>query len=149
MSGKDYRSLATFAEDVNKLAAEKATVSISLSAQILTNAKGSDEIHLGLSADTTMSAAQSIAFYLMLIEDKLTSDVNDGENEGIRLHHDHVVRQLLGPYHHNDSKDMFRLQQTVSLEPQWKRRDISIVSFAENQRSGEVLQAVILKYYQE
>ncbi len=149
MSGEDYRSHATFLEDVNKLAAEKATVSISLSARILSNAKGSDEMHLGLTADTTMSDAEDIAFFLLLIEDKLTSDVNDGENKGIRLHHDHVVRQLLGPYYHNDPKDTFRLQQAVTLEPQWKRRDISIVSFAENQRTGEVLQAAILKYYQE
>ncbi|MBT8133018.1 MAG: DUF1223 domain-containing protein [Gammaproteobacteria bacterium] len=149
MSGKDYRSFATFSEDVQKLAAEKSTVDISLSAGEYTNAKGTDAMHLLLTADTTMSDVEDIAFYLLVIEDNLTSDVDDGENEGRKLHHDYVVRQFLGPYYQTDSKGFFRREQTVTLQPRWKRRDISVVSFAQNQHTGEVLQAVILKYYQE
>ncbi len=76
----------------------------------------------------------------MLIENNLYSDVKDGENEGVKLQHDYVVRQILGPY--------FQLEksQSIELPPEWKKQDLSIVAFAEDPQTGEVLQAVRLPF---
>lgn len=146
LSGDDYRNYATFSEDVNKLVAEEATVAISLSAHISTDKKGIESMHLSLSADVSMSEVEDVGFYLAVIEDNLTSDVDDGENDGRKLQHDYVVRQLLGPYSQSKSGDQVRREQTITLQPEWKREDLSIVAFAENPKTGEVLQAVRLKY---
>ena len=37
-------------------------------------------------------------------------------------------------------------EQIIVLHPEWQRNNLSIVAFAENARTGEVLQAVKLKY---
>ncbi len=146
LSGDDYRAYATFSEDVNRLAAEKATVAISLSAHITSDRNDTDTLHLGLSADISKSEVEDVGFYLVVIEDNLTSDVDDGENEGRKLHHDSVVRQFLGPYYQSKPQKQLRREQAITLQPEWKRQDISIIAFAENPQTGEVLQAVSLKY---
>jgi len=146
LSGDDYRSYATFSEDVNKRAVEKATVAISLSAYISSDGKGTEMMHLGLSGDISMNEVEDVGFYLVVIEDNLTSDVYEGENDGRKLQHDYVVRQLLGPYYQSEQESKLRREQTIALQPEWKREDLSIVAFAENPKTGEVLQAVRLKY---
>lgn len=146
LSGRDYRSYAAFSDDVNKLSAETASVTLSLSASISPDRKDGASIQLDLSADITKSEVDKLAFYLVVTEDNLSSDVADGENEGSTLHHDYVVRQFLGPYYQTGTERHFRQQQTITLQPEWKREDISIVAFAENAQTGEVLQAVRLGY---
>lgn len=79
LSGDDYRSYATFGEDVNKLAAEKATVAISLSVHTSSDENDIDMMKLDLSADISMSEVEDVGFYLVVIEDNLTSDVDEGK----------------------------------------------------------------------
>lgn len=146
LSGDDYRAYATFSEDVNRLASEKATVAISLSAHITCARNDTEIMHLKLSADISKTEVEGVGFYLVVIEDNLTSDVDDGENKGRKLHHDSVVRQFLGPYYPSKHGGLFRREQAITLQPEWKREDLSVIAFAENPRTGEVLQAVSLKY---
>ena len=146
LSGDDYRVYATFSEEVNRLASEKATVAISLSAHITCARNDTEIMHLKLSADISKTEVEGVGFYLVVIEDNLTSDVDDGENEGRKLHHDSVVRQFLGPYYPSKQGGLFRREQAITLQPEWKREDLSVIAFAENPQTGEVLQAVSLKY---
>ena len=141
LSGDDYRSYAAFSEDVNKLARQKATVDLELSAR-----KSADKLQLNLKTDISASEIKDVGFYLVVIEANLASDVNNGENEGELLHHDYVVRQFLGPYFQSKPENKQSLEQSIVLQPGWKRQDLSIVAFAENPRTGEVLQAVRLEY---
>jgi hypothetical protein len=146
LSGEDYRSYASFNEDVNKLAKQKATVALELSARLLTGNGSQDQLQLDLKTDISSSEMKDVGFYLVIIENNLVSDVDDGENDGKRLQHDYVVRKYLGPYFHDKSVDQANHKYTVELASQWKRQDLSIVAFAENSRTGEVLQAVRLQY---
>jgi hypothetical protein len=81
-----------------------------------------------------------------VVENNLVSDVNDGENNGEKLHHDYVVRQFFGPYFQSKPENQSKREQTIILQPEWKREDLSVVAFAENQLTGEILQAVRLQY---
>ena len=146
LSGKDYRTYASFNEDVNKLASQKATVDLELSAQILSTAGFDEQLQLNLKTDISSSEIKEVGFYLVVIENNLISDVNDGENDGKRLQHDYVVRQYLGPYFAKKSEDLSEQKYTVELASQWKHQDLSIIAFAENSLTGEVLQAVRLQY---
>ena len=134
-SGEDYRRLAGISNDVGDLVRQKAGVDLELTAD-----RQSDKLWLKLKADISRSKHNKIGFYFVLLENNLSSDVKDGENQGERLQHDYVVRQFLGPY--------FQLQreQTIVMLPEWKRNDLSIVAFAEDPKTGEVLQAVRLEY---
>ena len=156
LSGEDYRSHATFSEDVNKLAKQKATVSLVLTAQMLTaqknegkqkvNKQGAEKLKLSLKSDISTSEIKDVSFYLAVIESNLASEVSDGENEGEHLHHDYVVRQFIGPYFQSKPENQQSREQIIVLQPEWKRQDLSIVAFAEDPRTGEVLQAVRIDY---
>jgi hypothetical protein len=146
LSGDDYRAYKTFSEDVNRLASEKATVAISLVARIISGRNDTETMHLELTADISKTEVEDVGFYLVVIEDNLTSDVDDGENEGRQLHHDSVVRQLLGPYYPSKQGGQLQREQAITLQPNWKREDLTIIAFAENPQTGEVLQVVSLNY---
>jgi len=151
LSGEDYRSYATFSEDVNKLAAQKATVGLVLTARVSPGQENVgkqrfDNLRLNLKTDISASEIKDVGFYLVVIENNLTSDVSNGENEGMQLHHDYVVRQFIGPYFQSKPDNQQSREQTIILQPEWKRQDLSIIAFAENPHTGEVLQAVRLEY---
>ncbi|HEU4708105.1 MAG TPA: DUF1223 domain-containing protein [Methylophilaceae bacterium] len=81
--------------------------------------------------------------YIAIFENGLTSKVNAGENSGRELKHDFVVREWYGPF---PLQDMHEWQRTLELKPSWKGRDGGAAAFIQNRRSGEVLQALNLKF---
>ena len=85
------------------------------------------------------------ALFLALTESNLISRVTAGENKGVLLKHDHVVREMIGPIP-IDASDRaagkFSVKRTLALGPDWKRGDLSIVAFVQNGKNGEVLQAL-------
>ena len=134
-SGDDYRRFASFSHDVNSLIGQRASVDLELTAE-----QESNTLLLSLKSDISRSQLEKVSFYIVLVENNLSSNVKDGENEGEQLQHDYVVRQFLGPY--------FQLENNLSIElhPEWKRQDLGIVAFAEDPYTGEVLQAVRLPF---
>ncbi len=76
-----------------------------------------------------------------LAQSGLVSDVKAGENAGRRLAHDHVVRQwLAGPPLDANGEARAQLSFALPADP----GPLSIVAFAEDSKSGEVLQALAL-----
>jgi hypothetical protein len=146
LSGDDYRSFARFNNVVKKMAMQKATVDLILSAHVISDQPSSDKLQLTLDTNISASEIKDVGFYLVVMEHNLVTDVSDGENNGRRLHHDYVVRQLLGPYFQSQPKNQMSQEQIIRLKPEWKRQDLSIVAFAENPHTGEILQAVKLDF---
>lgn len=135
--GDDYRRASNFSRDVNKIVAEEAEIKLSLTVDAQP-----DGMHLQLASEISLSEVKDVAIYLAVVEDNLSSDVTDGENEGERLQHNYVVRQLTLLYIHSKPVDKFEKALLISLEPDWKNEDLSVVAFAENPHTGEILQAV-------
>lgn len=144
--GDDYRSSRTFNEDVKTLVEQKAKVDLELMAIIQPAADNVERVRLNLTTDITNSDVKDVALYFAVIENNLTSNVNEGENEGEQLHHDYVVRQLSGPFFQSKPDDVAKRENIISIQHDWKKDDLSIIAFAENPHTGEVLQAVRLKY---
>ncbi len=144
LAGQDYKSYSTFSDDVNKLVMQRASVDLELSTW--PDEKNTDQLVVKLNSDMSRSQVKHLALYFAVIENDLSSDVSDGENEGEKLHHNYVVRALLGPYRQIKAENSYERKLNIALQPEWKKADISIVAFAENPDTGEVLQAVRLKY---
>ena len=65
----------------------------------LTAMPGAGGFDVGLKASPTAGALlPNASLYLALYENGLSTEVKAGENEGVLLRHERVVRQLLGPY---------------------------------------------------
>lgn len=77
-----------------------------------------------------------------LVQDGLVSDVRAGENAGKRLAHDHVVRQWRVAPAALDAAGTARQQLVFALPAE--TGPLSIVAFAEDAQTGEVLQGLSL-----
>lgn len=145
LNGRDYRRGAVFDDFGERLSAvnrdpPKANISLQL--------HSGDQTRLGVTGTATVAdvAARSGAqAYLVLYENNLSNQVTAGENRDKRLTHDFVVRDLAGPFP-VDSGGEARLSRRFGLDPRWKTGDLHVAAFIQNERSGDVLQALAMPY---
>ena len=125
----------TLRSEVQRLNAMPAAADIRLQASLA--ASGA----LALSAEAKAHASGDLlALYLAVTENGLVSSVTRGENGGVTLKHDHVVRAWIGPAHF--SGNTARVRREIALPRTWNRPQLEIVAFVQNGRTGSVLQAV-------
>ena len=82
------------------------------------------------------------ALYLALYEDGLSSAVNAGENAGVLLHHERVVRGLWGPWPIAAAGASRRLQVTAPARADLDR--LGLTAFVQDDKTGTTLQALSL-----
>jgi len=136
VSGKevlDWRE--DLADALNRITAARALASIRIRAA----RTPSGALAVEASATSLVSNAPLVLF-VALTEDRITSSVSAGENRGVMLSHDHVVRQWIGPIAMKDGHVDFR--QAVTLRPDWKSAQLGVAGFVQDSRTGQVLQAV-------
>jgi hypothetical protein len=85
---------------------------------------------------------RDVQTYIAITENRLQSAVSAGENRGKLLHHDFVVRELAGPLP-TDASGRVHWKSTMAVHPDWKRPDLSLVTFVQDERSGDILQALL------
>ena len=87
-------------------------------------------------------ARKNAALWLAYTESGLVSDVKAGENRGVRLTHDHVVRALYGPYAVDDAGEAMA---SIAIAPPAERGNFpALVAFVQDRANGEVLQTLTL-----
>ncbi len=87
------------------------------------------------------AAARQPQGFVALYENRLITDVRAGENRGVKLQHDYVVRQWIGPI---DIPGAAQFKRTLALEREWKAKDLGVAAFVQDLASGEILQATAL-----
>ena len=122
-------------DEVRQRNARPAAAAIRVRASIASNGA------LALMAEATARArAEPAALYLALAEGGLVSKVTRGENGGVTLAHDHVVREWIGPVRLTDGAA--RVQRDIALPAAWSRARLEVVAFVQDEGTGGVLQAV-------
>lgn len=101
------------------------------------------EIEVSFSLPPTDRSRQRLQGVLVLYEDHLVSEVRLGENRGVTLRHDRVVREW-SPVSLNAGSEAQRLRRTVALQPDWNAANLGVAAFVEDLQTGEVLQALAL-----
>jgi hypothetical protein len=136
VSGTELRSWQGGLRDkVRQVNAQPAAAAIRVQASMAPNGA------LALNAEATArSAAEPAVLYLALAESGLASKVTRGENNGVTLAHDHVVREWIGPVRLTGGAA--RVQRDIPLPAAWSRARLEVVAFVQDQRTGSVLQAV-------
>ena len=145
LNGKDYRRGAfrdSFADEIAVLNGSKPGARISIKATTVPPGTLSIE---GTALVPDATARSNTGVYLALYENNLSSRVKAGENKGKHLRHDFVVRELAGPYpvDHNGTAP---LHKRFTLDAPWKLEHLHIAAFVQNERTGDVLQAIALPY---
>jgi hypothetical protein len=136
VGGVDLRSRQEgLPEQVKQLNAEPATAAIRV--QAAPTAQGT----LDLRAEATTPAARlPAALYLAVTENGLISKVMRGENSGVTLAHDHVVRTWIGPI--RLEAGAAKVQRNVVLPADWSRPQLEVIAFVQEERNGKVLHAL-------
>jgi hypothetical protein len=139
-AGRDYRSWfggARFADDVRAINAKPARAEIALS---LREAQpGNVEVRASGSVPGRDDRAEA-ALYVVAYENGLSNRVTAGENRGVTLRHDFVVREWWGPIA-LDGSGATELVRKVTA------RGVAnggVAAFVQSRRTGEVLQALAL-----
>lgn len=103
--------------------------------------QGSTKLRLVVDGEVAAGtrSAGPLQLYVALTEDRLVSQVDAGENRGVRLEHDAVVRQWIGPIAVQGGST--GLDRVVDV-PQLARGQVGVVAFIQDSTSAEVLQAV-------
>jgi hypothetical protein len=98
---------------------------------------------LAIKADFRLKsgAPESAQAFVALYEQRLGTDVKAGENRGVTLPHDYVVRKWIGPIALNGAAT---LRETLTLESDWKPGDLGVAAFVQDAAGREVMQATAL-----
>lgn len=102
-----------------------------------------DTIAVKASASVPASSdRKNTALFVALADSRLVSDVKAGENAGVRLTHDHVVRVLRGGIEVNAAGEV---ATDVTLPvPAEAGVAATVVAFVQNTENGDILQALAL-----
>jgi len=141
LNGRDYRGWSSSApgRDFARLKEQPARADIRIAL---------DAGDAGLAARVEASVPNpadraGAALYLALTQNNLVTPVKAGENSGVTLKHDHVVREWVGPIALNaDGKAS--LTQSLVLPKGARLSDLSVAALVQKPGSGDVLQALAL-----
>ena len=145
LDGRDYRRaifLDDIADRVKAIGREQPAAAIRLE-QVM---EGNDGLLVRgevVVTDTTQRA--DARAYVALYENRLSNQVTAGENHGKRLEHDFVVREL-SPLRPAGPDGNVEFQHQFLLGEGWKRGDLHVVAFVQNERSGKTLQALAVPF---
>jgi hypothetical protein len=150
VSGRELRSWSqrdSFQSRIGEVVAEpaQANVALELKAQQTPGAFNVAAQFTSKAADT----AGQLDAYLAVYENSLSSQVGAGENSGVTLHHERVVRQWIGPVPLVAGNAQIR--RDIRIEGATADADVNapadrfgVVAFVENAATGDVLQVAEL-----
>ena len=136
VSGTEVRDWRGDLDDkLKKVIAQSARGSIRLRTE-----SGNSEAFSVAASAAVPATSDPLALFVAVTEDRLTSKISAGENRGVTLSHDHVVRQWIGPIALNAGHA--EVKQAVTAQPNWNPANLGIVGFVQDMKTGHVLQAV-------
>jgi hypothetical protein len=87
--------------------------------------------------------------FLALAEDNLNTDIKGGENSGRKLSHSAVVRELRSIGAITGESKSFETETELGLQKEWKKDDLKVVVFVQENESRRVFAAGQLKLAQK
>jgi hypothetical protein len=136
VSGAELRTgSGNLSDQVRRLNAKPAGASIRIEASPAPN--GSLTLTTNAAARNSGDYAE---LYLAVAENGLSSKVTRGENGGVTLTHDHVVRVWIGPIPLTGGE--VQVRREIALPTSWNRVQLEVIGFVEDRNTGTVLQAV-------
>lgn len=144
LNGKDFRRSAStdgLARRVAEINRQPAPARIRIELEAVEPRR---IVATGTAAVPEAGSRPHAAAYLALYENHLETSVPAGENRGKRLRHDFVVRDLSGPYALGPD-GVARFERSYRLQSSWKAGDLHLAIFVQDERTGEVLQALAVR----
>jgi len=137
--GRDFPAHKNIPDAIDIINKTKPRADIVINAQL-------DENRLKTNISVTANEKRSqwnTSVFIAITENGLSSNITDGENQGLLMKHDHVVRHLIGPVKMNGT-DKLELMENILLDQNWKLDNLALVVFAKDSTDGTTHQALKL-----
>lgn len=143
LNGQDYRGWRRqdISRNIKKINALPAAANLKLG---WSERKSGNDQSLSINIHAHLNpphATSQPVVNLVVFENGLVSNVDAGENDGRRLKHDYVVRRLFN-YPFASDRNTFKRQLSLPINKDWNRDQLGLAMFVQDQRSGEILQAM-------
>ena len=135
-----WRSEADLVQRVKRINATPAAASITL--QMSPSGANAADVQAKFVLAPATVPGRTMQGVLVLYENRLSSEVRAGENHGVTLQHDQVVRYWSAPVTLDAPGGRGEWRQTIALPADWQRANLGVAAFVQDVRAGEVLQAV-------
>jgi hypothetical protein len=141
LNGRDYRGWSDSAlqRDLARLKAQPARAELRIRLEPA-GASLNAEVQAAVPAAGDRDKA---ALFIALTQGNLSTPVKAGENSGVTLHHDHVVREWIGPIELG-ADGRARFSRALALPRGAAPGDLTVSAVVQRQGSGDVLQALAL-----
>jgi len=136
-----WSSASAFDAAVDKITAQPSPADIA----IKLSGTAPRSFDLAASVKLRQDSASGHDAYIAVYENKLVSNVAAGENGGVTLHHDYVVRRWIGPFALKNG--MVQIHEKIALDSiaaDLRADRFGVVAFVQDTNSGEVLQVARL-----
>lgn len=134
---RGWRRPAAFAERIEAINRLPASADISLQME------PAGEAALDLQARFVLKGGVKKAeAIVVLYENQLVSEVRAGENHGVKLQHERVVRFWSPTIELNEATGQAAWRHTLKLPADWQRAHLGVAAFIQDSKAGEILQAV-------
>jgi len=139
---RTWHSPASFSERIEQINRLPAAADIAL--QMRPAGDGAVDLEARFTLREGTHAGGAPAGIVIIYENQLRSDIRAGENRGVKLRHDRVVRfwSTALPLNKTDGTALWR--QTVKIPANWQRSQLGVAAFVQDAQAGEVLQAVAM-----
>jgi hypothetical protein len=88
-----------------------------------------------------LAAHESATIYVATVEDQLTSNVTGGENQGSKLEHTSVVRELKAAGTISKDAQKSEVESSLNTEADWKKENLRYIAFVQENDSKKILAA--------
>ena len=139
---RSWRNQAELEQRIRRINEQPAAAQISL--QMSSSGSEAVELQANFTLAPTALAGQQNEGIIVLFEDKLISEVKAGENHGVSLQHDRVVRFWSAPVALDVKSGRATWKQNINLPADWKRANLGVAALVQDTRQGQVLQAVAM-----
>lgn len=140
LQGRDFRAWGSsaFADEVARINARPARADLAV--QLEDGTAGGFRVRLE-AALRAPAGVSDPAVFLGTYENKLLTEVKNGENAGKTLSHDYVVLAWEGPLELKGGR--LEVDRVLPLLPKAVRGNSGVAAFVQNRATGEVLQALM------
>ena len=105
---------------------------------------GNSAVHLHV--EKVPATARTVDVFLAITETNLESEVRGGENNGRRLRHVGVVRNLSSVGHFDTRKaGAYDADAKLNLNPQWRAENLKLVVFVQDRSNRKIIGASTLR----
>ncbi len=136
---RSWDSASRFQEAVRQINAKPATADIRLEITTATSEQVLIQASFKLKSGATAKRPNAV---IALYENKLVNVVVAGENRGVTLHHDYVVREWIGPL--EIAGGVAEYKNTVKIDRAWNPKNLGAAAFIQDFATQEIFQATAL-----